>query len=456
MTLKGVDGTAIRLSLLKRPIPLESLEYEKTEESTNKDHIGVMTEKRDDKTINQPEKILKTQSLSVMLLKEPISLDSIGRNSQNSENDSSVTVIVKTVQGRYGYGKARKRPNEVEQTMLRQNVMTLLEHSTVYPFLYISNKFQCFVCSESFTDSNLLKRHTNDHSLSEYERELGNKARDKTVKVDVDTLQCKVCCMAASDLLTLKQHLKNDHDKNIAPEFQDNIIPFRLGEKTYECQICHAIFLKLRLLIIHMSQHFNNYSCEVCGAMFITHSLLKRHLQIHEGGNFPCNRCDKVFNTSSKRSGHIRGVHLKQKPRRCPKCPETFNSNYQRTKHLRIVHNDTPGLYKCETCGREYDMKYHLQVHIRSVHLQEKNHECPVCRARFFAKDCMHRHMIVHTGEKNFKCPTCGKAYARLKNLKEHTRTHELGPAICTICGECRCEHTNLPRHNINDSRRNM
>lgn len=380
---------------------------------------------------------------NVSLLKEPVSINNIEWENQN-EQENSVTFNVKTVQG-FIRTPARQKSENADYDTCKQNALTIFENSYVYPFVHAANKYKCFICSKLFLDANLLKDHTiNEHTSKEMKRALINRVRDKNLKVDVTYLQCKICLQSLSDLQNLKIHLK-EHGKNIQPDLQDNLIPYKLGGENFECQVCGEKYLKLRLLIIHMSKHFNNYSCEICGSVFISLNLLKRHLQTHESGSFPCSKCDKVFTNSTKRSLHFKGVHLKQFPRRCPICPERFNSNYQRTKHLRIAHNQSSGLYRCDTCGREYDLKYHLLVHIRSVHLQERNHECPMCSSRFFSKYCLSRHMVIHTGEKNFKCEVCGKAYARRKNLRDHCRSHEVG--LCSICGLNCGDHNSLVAH---------
>ncbi|XP_060809172.1 zinc finger protein 331 isoform X4 [Amyelois transitella] len=331
----------------------------------------------------------------------------------------------------------QKNSKELSYSIMKRNALILFQCSYIYPFVHASNKYKCFICAKTYLDASLLKSHTVlDHTIDELDKKLSKKIRDKHLKVDVTNTECRLCLEKQQNFETLKAHLKN-HGKDVELGQKDNIIPFNLGGDTFDCQICGEKYLKLRLLIIHMSKHYNNFSCEICGSVFISLILLKRHLQTHETGSFPCQKCDKVFNNSAKRTRHMRGVHLKALPRRCPICPERFNSNYQRTKHLRIVHDRSNGLFKCETCGKEFDLKYHLLLHIRSVHLQERNEECRICHSRFFSKYCLSRHMMVHSDEKNFKCGNCGKAYARRKNLKEHIKTHEL--TSCSICGH-QCE----------------
>ncbi|KPJ01330.1 Zinc finger protein 91 [Papilio xuthus] len=311
---------------------------------------------------------------------------------------------------------------------IRQNALTLFEFSTVYPFVYGNNKFKCFICSQPFLETSLLRRHMQDtHTYAPIKR-LVNNRRENVIKVDVSEMSCRLCPFKPKDLQEIKLHLKVEHHKLIEPELKDNIIPFVLegDEEGYKCVMCESKFIKVRTLVIHMSVHFNNYSCEICGSGFMTLRLLKKHLEVHESGNFHCDRCSKVFNTSYKLSLHIRGVHLKQYPRRCPMCPERFNSNYRRTKHLQDVHNQSTRVHKCKTCGRGFNLRYHLVCHTRSVHLQERNHQCKICLQRFCNKETLKRHMVIHTGEKNYKCEMCGEAFLRRKNLRDHLRVHEV------------------------------
>lgn len=390
---------------------------------------------------NKANNVVKQEITSVSILTEPLSLDKMSVNQKLTVR--SITKNVKIVKKRNCNQTQR---NTINIQKWKQNALTLFEFSYVYPFIHAFSKYKCFICAKAFLDPVLLKDHsTGCHNTKDFVQELNNRVRDKNIKVDVTYLQCKICETVCPNLYSLKVHLK-EHGKPIDPEFQDNIIPYKLGGENFQCQICDTTFLKLRLLIIHMSKHFNNYSCETCGAGFISLHLLKRHLQTHKVGIYPCEICQKVFTNSSKKTMHIRGVHLKQFPRTCPICPERFNSNYQRTKHLRVVHNQSSGLFKCETCGREYDLKYQLRVHIRSVHLQERNQECGICNSRFFSKYCLSRHMVIHTGEKNFKCDICGKAYARRKNLKEHKKSHDIGHA-CSVCGREFNNHVSLVTH---------
>ncbi|XP_041968379.1 zinc finger protein 2 homolog isoform X2 [Aricia agestis] len=379
-----------------------------------------------DRTLCKPLGTVTNLKKLVKNLPNPsVSRDSPPRWSPPIPPETETSPDFDTVANSTGFDKHEDK----YKCVYRQNALTVFEFSTACPFIYGNNNFKCYVCSEPFLDASLLRRHMAEesHGFASIKRLLKN-VRQNILKIDISELSCKICSLRPENFMDLKLHLKNDHKKEIDPDLNDNMIPFKLdGDgSTYKCSMCDETFIKFRILVIHMRVHFSNYSCEVCGSGFMTLRLLRKHLEVHETGTFQCDKCNKVFNTRYKLSLHVRGVHLKLYPRRCPICPERFNSNYSRAIHLQDVHNQTTRVHKCETCGRAFNLKYHLICHTRSVHLQERNHQCKVCLQRFFNKETLKRHMIIHTGEKNYKCELCGLTFLRRKNLRDHLKLHEI------------------------------
>lgn len=254
ITLKGEDGSDIKLALLKKPIPIDDLIYEPT---VGDDKSPV---ERSKKTMlcdltNTEGNIIHDYSDDkppLTFLKEPISLDDIGDGKELSLLNEKPSYV-----GSIGTRPSRRNVSQVNQTWKR-NALTLFEFTYVYPFVHAGNKFKCYVCSKPFIDANALRQHSiNDHTIEELKLEMNKKVRDKILKVDVVQLQCKLCQGMLPTLSSLKVHLR-DHGKQIDPEYQDNIIPFKLGGETFDCHFCGESFQRLRLLIIHMSKHFNN------------------------------------------------------------------------------------------------------------------------------------------------------------------------------------------------------
>lgn len=418
---------------LKEPIPLHTLQC--IEEAPKQNKV-IKKPKEAPKPSVPVEKKNKTK---MVILKKPIPLDSLQCDMKEDEFPFTVKLI------RSFKSIRTEEQNSKEFNRWQQNALTIFEFSHVYPFIHAISKYKCIVCYKLYLEPNLLKLHIdNEHTIADLKEKLTLQVKDKNLKVDITSLQCKICSATLTNFNELKVHLKN-HGKDIDVGFKDNIIPFKLNEKQFDCQICTATYSKLRSLVRHMnSNHFNNFSCEYCGSQFGSLRLLKNHLQSHEGGSFPCPKCDKVFKSAIYRSNHIRVTHLKHLLRTCPYCPERFNSNYSRTKHIRIAHKPNSQLFKCETCGKGFDLKYHLRLHIRSVHLHERNYECKVCHLRFFNNYAVSRHMHIHTGDYQFKCQICGKGFATRIRYKEHCKTHNV---VCYTCGASCKNHDCLTAH---------
>jgi len=83
----------------------------------------------------------------------------------------------------------------------------------------------------------------------------------------------------------------------------------------------------------------------------------------------------------------------------------------------------------CKFCGREFDRKCSLAIHMKT-HTPDgrSTHECQYCGKVFKKKSFCRDHELSHTGEKPFKCKLCPKAFTRTRQLQIHViRVHPNG-----------------------------
>lgn len=324
----------------------------------------------------------------------------------------------------------------------RQNAAIFLESTTVKPFVYCRYFFKCFFCHQQYSEIKPLLQHSLTHQIPEQERILKDllPKGKRTLKVDISELKCRICLQDFTDLDIMRNHLVKEHDKPFT-ESGNGIIAYDLSTKNglFCCHICQKGFQTFILLNRHMNVHFSNAVCETCGAGFMTHQRLLQHKEIHLPGGYPCNRCDKVYTTSSNLKYHIEKTHegvTKMRMLRCPHCSERFPEHFRKLKHLKEIHGIT-FTYECEICKSIFPSRRALTMHTNKFHSQKT--QCEICKKCFSCITTLKKHMISHTGERNFVCALCEKAYRHQKSLKQHMRIHVHGEEYlkfnCSDCG---------------------
>jgi KRAB domain-containing zinc finger protein len=127
----------------------------------------------------------------------------------------------------------------------------------------------------------------------------------------------------------------------------------------------------------------------------------------------------------------------------CIHCCKKFKGRFALRDHIRYIHDAE--LIKCEICGAV--RKQHIMVsHMKYVHSEERNHNCPICGASFKSRDKLKRHVKSH--DKKIECTICGRKFVAPHELKEHMMRHE-NPNIysCDACKKSFSSRTCLRTH---------
>ena len=87
---------------------------------------------------------------------------------------------------------------------------------------------------------------------------------------------------------------------------------------------------------------------------------------------------------------------------------------------LLKIHGD--GDVECRLCHKTFK-QYALNRHVKTVHENVRNHQCPECGKRFAEMRRLIKHtMAVHQKLKPFKCDSCDFRCGTISNLNLHRK----------------------------------
>ena len=206
---------------------------------------------------------------------------------------------------------------------------------------------------------------------------------------------CNICLRYFSSKQKRDNHIENIHSH----------------KKRYSCKVCAQTLLSKDGLVSHMKTHTgsSHHQCPDCKKIYQQKSNLYRHfkstghnqLDKHETKE-KCSECDFTTKRVDNLYRHERNIHglynkkldaisktLEKKGEvKCSKCSKKFTDAKLAKEHF-LQESCEP--IKCEDCGKEFNKRADLKLHIRDVHT--KNY---------------------------FPCPTCDKEFKQIRNMNRH------------------------------------
>jgi KRAB domain-containing zinc finger protein len=135
---------------------------------------------------------------------------------------------------------------------------------------------------------------------------------------------------------------------------------------------------------------------------------------------FPCDLCDKIFNSWPSLFYHKKVVHLKT-GHKCGHCSKIFTSVINLALHIKSKHLDRR--YTCDICSKVYKSHFLITRHMKNEHLNAiKYHTCKICNKRYASLSALWHHSFQHRGFKPFKCTACDYTNVCKLSFKQHLR----------------------------------
>ncbi|XP_062850809.1 histone-lysine N-methyltransferase PRDM9-like [Trichomycterus rosablanca] len=159
---------------------------------------------------------------------------------------------------------------------------------------------------------------------------------------------------------------------------------------------------------------------------------------------YQCSDCGRNFSCGSNLRKHLR-IHTGEKAFQCSHCGRRFTYKSNLQKHQRIHTGEKP--YQCSQCGKSFTQQSTLVQH-QHIHTGEKPYQCSECGKTFTQERTLQQHQLIHTGEKPYYCPQCGRSFTQKSNLRMHQRTHTgERPYGCSLCGKSFTQERTLKQH---------
>ena len=235
----------------------------------------------------------------------------------------------------------------------------------------------------------------------------------------------------------LKDHIKENHpdkDKSCIgcgfncdtrEKLMDHIQEHETGSNEarnlYTCEHCQSKFLSEYVMLTHKRNVHSlseSLSCEICGKEFKNSKFLANHIERHQkeqlvGGpesntdEFICQLlvpekgdvpCGKTFKLKNNLERHIKTSHMNIKQHQCNDCGKKFVDS-TRLKEHRWIHTDHRPI-KCTLCDKGFRHQNHLRHHMAKIHGKDKEFSCHICPKKFVYNYQLKTHLLSHSQSK--------------------------------------------------------
>ena len=220
-------------------------------------------------------------------------------------------------------------------------------------------------------------------------------------------LKCAECKLSFKFLAVLESHTRNSHEPKTN----------QLG--WVECSFCDMTFSTKRIRNFHYSQDHgisslskktnnenpvNQTPCPECGKS-LSWKYFKRHTKLFHSSPKPksmCSKCDYEGEGPYLKT-HYKRRHTDDMNQPCPFCGNLFKTLKRHIKYTNCGRSKEDFLQRvsCKSCHKSFSTKKLVTVHMKDIHNQVKDKQCPHCEYKTYKLGNLKLHVSkMHLGER--------------------------------------------------------
>lgn len=191
------------------------------------------------------------------------------------------------------------------------------------------------------------------------------------------------------------------------------------------------------------------FECHHCGHVSDKKVSLKVHLQRMHFNHLKkhlCDNCGQKFVTGAELNVHVRTIHKNEKLYQCNQCPRTYL--YLQSLKVHLTSHSDVRQFVCELCSASYKTRAALFNHKKQHLFPNKEYICKECGNIYNTKIDYEKHINeMHSSDKKFCCMDCGKRLKSKRSYEEHRRYHTGELVKCPQCPKQYPTENRLSKH---------
>ncbi|XP_048485742.1 zinc finger protein 652-A isoform X21 [Plutella xylostella] len=240
------------------------------------------------------------------------------------------------------------------------------------------------------------------------------------------SIKCCFCKLTFDEPSIFRKHVDSIHRLVDRCRAMHRRLSLKIDITDLQCTTCTAAFESLDLLTVHLKNEHNYDIKTVSTSKLVPIRLAPdRHT---------CVFCEKNFSGLRELYRHS-GSHFSRY--QCQTCGKGYESKNSLTMHILNKHSNSELKFFCSSCKQRFP-----STAAKRKHFEESKKcmtfSCPFCEERFMFWEARERHLVAEHGKakQTFPCKECKEVFPTRHSLYTHFKAKHTHGHVCQHCGK--------------------